>query len=187
MQAKFPLIWLPMAILAALVSAAGLLPLSYCIPVPLIALHLLLNLPLFVRGFVEGGRMRGCLYGNLCLRAFCLSVSIIVAVQIGTTVCFFPTRRYGELIASLAVAILVEGLIFWIGIIAVYCISGRIVGIVSIFVYIILHCIKNVNCFFCQNYIFDFVCFAQGYYRESDFRKNIRSRPKALFPGCAFR
>ncbi|MGM9637038.1 MAG: lipase family alpha/beta hydrolase [Eubacteriales bacterium] len=126
MKAKFPLIWIPMAVLAALLSAAGLLYLPLCVIVPLIGLPILLILPVFSRKYVDGRRMRGCLYGNLCLRAFCLSVPVTVAVQIGAMVCFFPNRRYGELIASLVVAILVEALLFWIGIIAVYCTSGKV-------------------------------------------------------------
>lgn len=126
MRTKFPVIWIPTAVFAAFLSAAGLFYLPLCVVVPLIGLPILLLLPAFSRKYVDGRRMRGCLYGNLCLRAFCLSVPVTVIVQIGAIFTFFPDQRYRELTASLVVAIVVEAILFWFGIIAVYCTSGKV-------------------------------------------------------------
>lgn len=105
--------WLIVA--AILLGAAGnLLPLAFCRP-------------------VEGRRLKICFHGTICLKAFLLSAGLSIISQL-----IFLFRKTGsgwEIFWSIFICVIVEGLLFWNGILTVYCTSKqmrlklRVIGI----------------------------------------------------------
>ena len=91
---------------------------------PALAALLLGNLlPLVAPGPYPNVRMRLCSHGNLCLRAFRISVLISVVWQLGA---IFAAGHWLQWVWSVLVCVCVEALLFWNGMISVYATSWQL-------------------------------------------------------------
>ncbi len=98
---------------------------SALIPV-MTALGLAANLlPLLFSRPAEGSRLRICCHGTICLRAFLFSAVLSVIWQIALAFFWLPDR-WNDWLWSILVCILSEAILFWNGILSVYCTSRQL-------------------------------------------------------------
>lgn len=121
----------PVSVIACLLSAfcITLAANSYCLVrensviLCVIGIALAGNLlPLLFSRPVEGRRLKVCFHGNVCLRAFLLSTGASIIWQI---VLLFHLKGW-DIFWSILICVLVEALLFWNGIISVYCSSKQL-------------------------------------------------------------
>lgn len=82
-------------------------------------------LPLLPAAPLEGTRLKGCYHGTLCLQAFLYSTPLTVILQTVLLIGHFP-RRWPDLLWSILLAVTVEAILFWNGILSVYLTSRRL-------------------------------------------------------------
>ena len=96
--------WIPLAVMIGI--AGNLLPLLLALP-------------------WKGKRLKACYHGTLCLEAFLFSTTLTVAMQIWFAIQLLPDG-WSHLLWSILLAVLVEAILFWNGIISVYLTSRRL-------------------------------------------------------------
>lgn len=81
-------------------------------------------LPLLFSAPVEGRRLKLCFHGTVCLKAFLLSTACSIVWQL---IYLFQKKGSGwDIFWSIFICVLLEALIFWNGIISVYCTSKQL-------------------------------------------------------------
>ncbi|MBQ7353904.1 MAG: triacylglycerol lipase [Clostridia bacterium] len=103
------------------VSSTSALPIvtAVCVGLAGLLLPFLFTLPL------KGLRLRLCCYGTICLKAFLFSTTFSVIYQIRLLFLLLPDR-WETALWSVLLCIGVEALLFWVGILVVYCCSHRL-------------------------------------------------------------
>ena len=96
--------WIPLAVWIGIMG--NLLPLLFALP-------------------WKGGRLKACYHGTLCLQAFLFSTTLTVAVQIWFAADQLP-NGWNHLLWSILLAVAVEAILFWNGILSVYLTSRRL-------------------------------------------------------------
>lgn len=107
----------------------------YLVPLFVVVFLVANFLPLILRSNIQNFRLKICSHGVMCLKIFLWSSLISLIFQLSKIYVMLP-EKWLEFVIAVVVCICVEAVVFWNGIISVYCTSiqlglkKRIVGII---------------------------------------------------------